>query len=166
MHLRMSGLLWPEATHRLANSACVTRERVGRGEAVDLDRQALDLGGVRLDAGDEAALGGERLDDRSGEPQPVDHRRGEAGGHRCVDVARVRFGERRAGVAQGDQRAVDGRAGADVHAHLLRHDSVHGPFPGTVEAKGNAIVVNGTRSGSSEVTLDGTASTSAADCRR
>jgi hypothetical protein len=32
MHLRMSGLLWPEATHRLANSAYVTRESVGRGQ--------------------------------------------------------------------------------------------------------------------------------------
>jgi hypothetical protein len=34
MHLRMSGLLWPEATHRLANSAYVTRERVGRGQII------------------------------------------------------------------------------------------------------------------------------------
>jgi glyceraldehyde 3-phosphate dehydrogenase len=28
-------------------------------------------------------------------------------------------------------------------AHLLKYDSVHGRFPGTVEAKGDAIVVNG-----------------------
>ena len=28
-------------------------------------------------------------------------------------------------------------------AHLLRHDSVHGKYPGTVEVKDNAIVVNG-----------------------
>jgi hypothetical protein len=34
MHLRMSGLLWPEATHRLANSAYVTRESVGRGQII------------------------------------------------------------------------------------------------------------------------------------
>ncbi len=34
MHLRMSGLLWPEATHRLANSAYVTREPVGRGQVI------------------------------------------------------------------------------------------------------------------------------------
>lgn len=34
MHLRMSGLLWPEATHRLANSASVTRERLGRGQII------------------------------------------------------------------------------------------------------------------------------------
>ena len=34
MHLRMSGLLWPEASHRLANAAWVTRERVGRGQII------------------------------------------------------------------------------------------------------------------------------------
>jgi hypothetical protein len=34
MHLRMSGLLWPEATHRLANSAFVTREANGRGQII------------------------------------------------------------------------------------------------------------------------------------
>ena len=28
-------------------------------------------------------------------------------------------------------------------AHLLRYDSVHGPFPGTIEAKDSSIVVNG-----------------------
>ena len=27
--------------------------------------------------------------------------------------------------------------------HLLRHDSVHGRYPGTVEAKENALVING-----------------------
>jgi hypothetical protein len=34
MHLRMSGLLWPEATHRLANAAYVTRESFGRGQII------------------------------------------------------------------------------------------------------------------------------------
>jgi hypothetical protein len=34
MDLRMSGLLWPEAAHRLASSAWVTRERVGRGQVI------------------------------------------------------------------------------------------------------------------------------------
>jgi hypothetical protein len=34
MHLRMSGLLWPEASHRLANSAYVTREPLGRGQII------------------------------------------------------------------------------------------------------------------------------------
>lgn len=34
MHLRMSGLLWPEAAHRLANSAYVTREAYGRGQII------------------------------------------------------------------------------------------------------------------------------------
>src|SRR2546425_960965 len=29
-------------------------------------------------------------------------------------------------------------------AHLLKYDSVHGRFPGAVEAKGDALVVNGT----------------------
>ena len=28
-------------------------------------------------------------------------------------------------------------------AHLLKYDSVHGRFPGTVEAKGDALIVNG-----------------------
>ncbi len=28
-------------------------------------------------------------------------------------------------------------------AHLLRHDSVHGKFPGTVGVDGSAIIVNG-----------------------
>ncbi|MFW6122859.1 MAG: type I glyceraldehyde-3-phosphate dehydrogenase [Thermodesulfobacteriota bacterium] len=39
--------------------------------------------------------------------------------------------------------AINSRAGAEVHAHLLRHDSVHGPFPGTVEAKSDGLVING-----------------------
>lgn len=34
LHLRMSGLLWPEATHRLANTAAVTRESLGRGQVI------------------------------------------------------------------------------------------------------------------------------------
>jgi hypothetical protein len=34
MHLRMSGLLWPEASHRLANAAWVTRESFGRGQVI------------------------------------------------------------------------------------------------------------------------------------
>jgi len=34
MHLRMSGLLWPEATHRVANGAYVTREPFGRGQII------------------------------------------------------------------------------------------------------------------------------------
>src|SRR5439155_23595126 len=32
---------------------------------------------------------------------------------------------------------------ADNLAYLLRHDSTHGPFKGTVEAKEDGIVVNG-----------------------
>ena len=34
MQLRLSGLVWPEATHRLANSAWVTREGIGRGQLI------------------------------------------------------------------------------------------------------------------------------------
>jgi len=34
MHLRMSGLLWPEAGYRLANAAWVTREPFGRGQII------------------------------------------------------------------------------------------------------------------------------------
>jgi hypothetical protein len=34
MYLRMSGLMWPEAGHRLANAAWVTRERYGRGQII------------------------------------------------------------------------------------------------------------------------------------
>ncbi len=34
LRLRMSGLLWPEAAGRLANSAAVTRERVGDGQVI------------------------------------------------------------------------------------------------------------------------------------
>lgn len=34
LRLRASGLLWPEASQRLANSAAVTRERVGNGQII------------------------------------------------------------------------------------------------------------------------------------
>jgi hypothetical protein len=34
LRLRMSGLLWPEAAQRLANSAVVTREGLGRGQVI------------------------------------------------------------------------------------------------------------------------------------
>jgi glyceraldehyde 3-phosphate dehydrogenase len=39
--------------------------------------------------------------------------------------------------------AINSRAGAEVHAHLLRHDSVHGPFPGTVTARPERLIING-----------------------
>jgi len=42
-----------------------------------------------------------------------------------------------------DLVAINSRAGAEVHAHLLRHDSVHGHFPGTVEAKSDRLIING-----------------------
>jgi hypothetical protein len=34
LYLRMSGLLWPEATHRLAHAAYLTRESVGDGQVI------------------------------------------------------------------------------------------------------------------------------------
>ncbi len=39
--------------------------------------------------------------------------------------------------------AINSRADSEVHAHLLRHDSVHGPFPGTVEARPESLILNG-----------------------
>jgi glyceraldehyde 3-phosphate dehydrogenase len=33
--------------------------------------------------------------------------------------------------------------GAETLAHLLRHDTVYGPFPGTIELAGDALVVDG-----------------------
>jgi glyceraldehyde-3-phosphate dehydrogenase type I len=41
--------------------------------------------------------------------------------------------------------AINDLADAAANARLFKHDSVHGPFPGTVEADGNDIVVNGKR---------------------
>ena len=41
--------------------------------------------------------------------------------------------------------AINDLGDADTNAHLTRHDSVHGKFPGTVEVDGDAIVVNGDR---------------------
>jgi glyceraldehyde 3-phosphate dehydrogenase len=35
--------------------------------------------------------------------------------------------------------------GADTLAHLLKYDSIHGHFPGTVTAEDNAIIINGKR---------------------
>ncbi len=34
LHIRMSGLLWPEAAQRIANSAYLTRESLGRGQII------------------------------------------------------------------------------------------------------------------------------------
>jgi hypothetical protein len=34
LRLRMSGLLWPEAAERIANSACVARDEVGDGQVI------------------------------------------------------------------------------------------------------------------------------------
>jgi glyceraldehyde 3-phosphate dehydrogenase len=48
--------------------------------------------------------------------------------------------ERGAGI---DWVAINDLADADTLAYLLRHDSVYGPFPGIVEARAGAIVVDG-----------------------
>jgi hypothetical protein len=34
LNVRMSGLLWPEAAHRIANSAYFTRESMGNGQII------------------------------------------------------------------------------------------------------------------------------------
>ncbi len=39
--------------------------------------------------------------------------------------------------------AVNSRADTERDVHLLRHDSVHGPFPGQVEAGDEALILNG-----------------------
>ena len=52
LRLRMSGLLWPEAAERLANSAYLTRESLGNGQiilfAADPNFRAATLGSTRL----------------------------------------------------------------------------------------------------------------------
>jgi glyceraldehyde 3-phosphate dehydrogenase len=40
--------------------------------------------------------------------------------------------------------AINSRAGAEVHAHLLKYDSVHGTFPSEVEVKGGNLWIDGT----------------------
>lgn len=42
-----------------------------------------------------------------------------------------------------DLVAINSRADSEIHAHLLRHDSIHGPFPGTVEARPDSLMING-----------------------
>ena len=39
--------------------------------------------------------------------------------------------------------AVNDLGNAEILAHLTRYDTAHGPFPGTVEVRGDALVVNG-----------------------
>ena len=45
--------------------------------------------------------------------------------------------------AKIDFVAINDLADAKTNAHLLKYDSIHGRFPGTVEVNGNDIVVNG-----------------------
>ncbi|MDN5938359.1 MAG: type I glyceraldehyde-3-phosphate dehydrogenase [Salinisphaera sp.] len=41
--------------------------------------------------------------------------------------------------------AINDLGDAETNAHLTRHDTAHGPFPGTVAVDGDALVVNGDR---------------------
>ena len=34
LNVRMSGLVWPEASQRIANSAYLTREKIGKGQII------------------------------------------------------------------------------------------------------------------------------------
>ncbi|MEM2098650.1 MAG: type I glyceraldehyde-3-phosphate dehydrogenase [Candidatus Bathyarchaeia archaeon] len=45
--------------------------------------------------------------------------------------------------AKIDFVAINDLADTQTNAHLLKYDSIHGRFPGTVEVKGNDLVVNG-----------------------
>ncbi len=44
-----------------------------------------------------------------------------------------------------DVVAINDLGDSKSNAHLTRHDTAHGPFPGTVEVDGNDIIVNGDR---------------------
>jgi glyceraldehyde 3-phosphate dehydrogenase len=49
-------------------------------------------------------------------------------------------------VARGQEvelAAINSRADSERDVHLLRFDSIHGPFPGSVEAKGDTLLING-----------------------
>jgi len=39
--------------------------------------------------------------------------------------------------------AINGRGPVETHYHLLKYDSIHGRFPGTLEMKESALVING-----------------------
>jgi glyceraldehyde 3-phosphate dehydrogenase len=58
-------------------------------------------------------------------------------------VGRAAFRAAYEGDAPIEWVAINDLADAATLAHLLRHDSVYGPFPGTVEAGAGAIVVDG-----------------------
>ena len=57
---------------------------------------------------------------------------------RCAFRVGVRVPRRRS-----TGSAINDVADVATLAHLLRHDSVYGPFPGTVEVDGSALVVDG-----------------------
>src|ERR1700691_3886239 len=57
-------------------------------------------------------------------------------------IGRVLF---RVGFEKMDILAINDVTDCKTLAHLLKYDSVHGTFPGTVEAQENALIVNGKR---------------------
>ena len=50
--------------------------------------------------------------------------------------------------------AINARSSVGMYAHLLKYDSVHGRFPGTVEVKGDNLVVDGKEIKMTKVTDD------------
>ncbi len=58
-------------------------------------------------------------------------------------IGRLVFRAMAARAKEFEVEAINDLSEAAVLAHLLKYDSVHGRFKGTVEAKGNALVVNG-----------------------
>jgi len=48
-----------------------------------------------------------------------------------------------AGGQEVELAAINSRADSERDVHLLRFDSIHGPFPGTVEARGENLLING-----------------------
>ncbi|MDL1969399.1 MAG: type I glyceraldehyde-3-phosphate dehydrogenase [Candidatus Desulfofervidaceae bacterium] len=53
-----------------------------------------------------------------------------------------------------DVVAINARSDVNMYAHLLKYDSVHGKFPGTVEVKGDNLVVDGKEIKMTRVTAD------------
>ena len=41
--------------------------------------------------------------------------------------------------------AINDLSDIDTNAYLMRHDTAHGPFPGTVEKDGEDLIINGDR---------------------
>jgi len=46
-------------------------------------------------------------------------------------------------VKEVELAVINSRGDSKVQAHLLKHDSVHGPFPGTVDYTADSLIING-----------------------